>query len=63
MAKQERSEGNTPNGGVASIIYYKNSEGTSVDKVAATHVEIVELDEEGRQVFRTYGQITPEKSV
>ncbi len=58
MAKQERVEGPTPNGGEYAIAYFKGAEGQPVDKEDAVSVEITEFDAEGKSVFRTYADVT-----
>ncbi len=57
MAVSQVVVGKTPNGGVRSITYYKNSKGDPVDKKKATHVEILEFDVDGNVLQRTYGTI------
>lgn len=58
----ERFEGPTPNGGVASEIFYQDESGQPVPKELATRCEIVELDADGNQVARTYGTLSPPES-
>jgi hypothetical protein len=53
----ERQKGPTPNGGSYSIAYFKNEDGEPTTKKKARSVEIVEFDENGKAIFRTYGQI------
>lgn len=59
MASIERRNGPTPNGGVASEIYYTNDEGELVDKEYATRAEIVELDAQGNRINSTYLEVDP----
>ena len=54
---EERFEGPTPNGGVVSIAYYLDDDRQLVPKSQATNVEIVEEDDTGDIVFRTYGTL------
>jgi hypothetical protein len=49
--------GPTPNGGVASTIYYRDDNGDPVDESVATNAEIVEVDVAGKVIYRTYGMI------
>ena len=41
MATTETMHHSTPNGGVRSVAYYRDSAGNPVEKKVATHVEIV----------------------
>lgn len=50
----ERRKGKTPNGGVASVCYYRDDEGRPVDKSLATRMEIHELDDDGNSIHRVY---------
>lgn len=54
---QERVDGLTPNGGDYSILYFMDINHREVEKEKATHFELVEYDNEGEQVFRTYGEL------
>jgi hypothetical protein len=58
MATQRRVDGPTPNGGVYSIAYFRNDDGSPADEDDATKVEIVEYDEDDKVVQRTYGTST-----
>lgn len=60
MAESRRKDGPTPNGGTYSVVYFLDDSGELVDEAEATNVELVEFDAEGSQVFRTYGQLTPQ---
>lgn len=51
----ERIDGPTPNGGAYAIAYFRDADGKPCSKDMATNIEIVEFDENGRDVFRTYG--------
>lgn len=51
---EERTEGPTPNGGAYAIAYFQDADGNPADKDAAVQAEIVEFDEQGNQLFRTY---------
>ncbi|NTU59139.1 MAG: hypothetical protein HGB00_09560 [Chlorobiaceae bacterium] len=52
--------GQTPNGGVKAVFYFKNGEGVQVVKQDAVHVEIHELDELDHLVSILYGMVDPE---
>lgn len=54
---QEEREGPTPNGGVRSVIYYRDAGGNPAEKDAAVAAEIVEFDADGKDVGRTHGLI------
>lgn len=54
MAEAERVEGPTPAGGAYSILYYMDDRGDRSDKKDAVLVEIVEYDESGNVIYRTY---------
>jgi hypothetical protein len=57
MATQKSSSNPTPNGGVKSIMYYRDAEGNPAEEDVAVQAEIVELDENNNIVFRTYGYL------
>ncbi len=46
----------TPHGGVASIAYWQDAEGKATTRDQAVAVEIVEIDAQGKQIYRTYGE-------
>jgi len=52
---QTRVEGPTLNGGAYAIAYWQDMFGNPVDKEQYARFEIVEYDQAGEQVFRTYG--------
>jgi hypothetical protein len=54
----ERREGPTPHGGVASEAIYLNDANELADKEDATRVEILEFDESGEVIHRTYAELT-----
>lgn len=54
MASSERREGPTPNGGAYSIMYYRDADGTPVEKSEATQAEAIEFNAADEQIFRTY---------
>jgi len=56
---EQRSDKATPNGGVYSIAYFKNAKGQPVAKEDATAIEIIEFDENDRQIWRTYMRNKP----
>ena len=54
MAKQERCDEPTPNGGIYSILTYLNERHDIVEKDQATKAIIVEYNEKDEGIFRTY---------
>ena len=54
----KRIEGITPNGGVYSVIYFRDSEGKPCNEANATACEIVEYDAANNPIYRTYGCIS-----
>jgi hypothetical protein len=57
---EERREGPTPNGGVASVAYYRDAAGNPAPKSRAAAVEVVELGRSGDAVHRTHARLRPE---
>jgi hypothetical protein len=57
VANQKSLVHATPNGGVKSIMYYRDADGNPADETVAVQAEIVELDEKNNIVFRTYGYL------
>jgi hypothetical protein len=57
MATTETMHHSTPNGGVRSVAYYRDSAGNPVEKEVATHVEIVEFGSTGEAIHRTYANL------
>lgn len=55
MAKYERINEPTPNGGVYSEIHYFNDAGESVDETTATRCVIRECTEDGSLICETWG--------
>lgn len=53
---QTRTVGPTPNGGSYAIAYWLDEGQNPVPKKKATYVEIIEFNENGEQVFRTYAR-------
>ncbi len=53
----ESRTGETPNGGVRSVIHYRDIHGNPVDKEFAVRAEIIEFDANDNVVGRTYGSI------
>ena len=47
----------TPSGGVRSEILYRDDDGNPAPKIEATRAEIIEYDEDGKVLRRTYGRI------
>jgi hypothetical protein len=56
---EERINGETPKGGVYSIAYFQDANGQPVAKEDATSIEIIEFDENDRQIWRTYMRNKP----
>ena len=56
----ETRVGATPNGGVKSIIYYRDKDGNPAEKEDAVRAEIVEFDANGQEINHTYGDIKPQ---
>jgi len=54
MATQKAEVHLTPNGGTSSVAYFQDGKGNPVEEEVATRIEIVELDNEGGVVGRTY---------
>jgi len=52
---QERIEGPTPNGGAYAIMYFMDDNGDPCAEDRAARAEIVEYDQDGNGIFRTYG--------
>ena len=63
LETQTRPEGPTPNGGAYAIAYWQDMFGNPVTKSEYARFEIVEYDETGNQVFRTYGVKTAQNGV
>lgn len=59
---EESRDGPTPNGGVKSTAFYQDAEGKPAEKGVATNVLIVEYDEKGNSIHRTYGTLGPQKA-
>jgi hypothetical protein len=57
MFTKETKLGRTPNGGIYRTAFYKDDKGNLADKSVATRVEIVEYDQDGKEIHRTYGPI------
>lgn len=56
---EESRDGPTSNGGVRSTVYYQDANGQPAPKSKAVRAEGVEFDAAGRQIRRTYFEITP----
>ncbi len=52
--------GATPHGGVKAVLVFTNDEGEIVAKPNAKHVEIRELDAQGRTIQVTFGVADPQ---
>ena len=59
MATSRTVEGPTPNGGVRAEIRFRDEAGDPADEAVATRAEVVEYDAAGREVARTYADLTP----
>jgi hypothetical protein len=59
MSTEERIDGLTPAGGTYSITYFQDDSGNPIDKAKASKAEIVEFNERGESIFRTYGYFEP----
>ena len=57
----EKKDGKTPNGGVRSESYFMDDNKNPAPKDTATFVEVVELNEEGSIVFRSYMRSPPDE--
>ena len=44
----------TPNGGVYSVVFFKDKNYIPCTKEEAVHYEIIEYDKHNTQIFRTY---------
>ena len=53
----ERHDEPTPNGGVASVIYYLDGERNAAPKSRAVAAVVVELDAGGNEVYRTHARL------
>jgi len=53
----EHVVGPTPHGGAYSIAYWQDEEGQPTTKAKAKRAEIIEYDEDGKAIARTYGDI------
>ena len=51
-------KGQTPHGGVKTLVFFQDDEGNPADESEATRAEVQELDAEGRQVFIARGDIS-----
>jgi hypothetical protein len=50
----DRVDGETPNGGAYTILYYQDDQGNPTTKAKATAIEAIEFDAQDNQIFRTY---------
>jgi hypothetical protein len=57
----KRLAGPTPRGGAYSVIHFMDIDHNDAEEKDATHVEIVEYDKDGEQLWRTYGEIKPKE--
>lgn len=56
MTEESRDHA-TPNGGVKSTAYYLDDAGQPAEKDVATQMRIVEYNDAGEPIFRTYGKL------
>lgn len=61
MATSKTLNGPTPNGGVRAEAIFLNDDHENVDEKEATATEIIEYNEQGDIIFRTYGTYDPPK--
>jgi hypothetical protein len=61
-ATSRRVEGPTPKGGAYSIGYFSH-DGRPVPQRFANQILIVEYDDDGHEIFRTFGLCTPEAAL
>lgn len=59
MKTSERVDGPTPAGGVYMIAQYSDKEGNPVDKLRASHIEIMEYDKNDNVINTVYGKMSP----
>lgn len=57
MGTSRRVDGETPNKGAYAILNFLDASGEPIEEKEASHVEVVEYDEDGEVMFRTYGVI------
>ncbi len=57
MSTSREIKGKTPNGGVRSVINFRDAEGNPVEESRAVAAEILEYDADGRNINRTYGTL------
>lgn len=62
METERTVYGQTPNGGVLAVIYFRGIDGGPTTEDSASFVEIIEYDEKGNALFRTYGASSPSSS-
>ena len=55
---ETRTEGPTPAGGAYAIAYWFDSDGRPCEPADARSVEVVEYDEAGHAIARTYAELT-----
>lgn len=58
----ERRMGPTPNGGASSEVYYQSASGAPAPKSLAVKGEVVEFNEAGVEIARTYFKIEKPKA-
>lgn len=58
-----RTEGPTPNGGSYSIAYFRDAMGSPCPRERAAGIEVIEYDQNGNAVFRTYMERLGSKDV
>ena len=62
MARYDRINEHTPNGGDYSEIYYFDSKGNSVDETIADHCIIRECRYDGTLIKETWGSCIPNRN-
>ncbi len=58
MAQSKMFDGPTPKGGVKAEFFFMNEKNEAADESVATRIEIVEYDQSGKAIFRTYAMKT-----
>lgn len=58
--KVEEIQGPTPHGGARAVVAYLDSQGRLVEKTEAVEAYVVEFNESGDEIARTYGLLEKE---
>jgi hypothetical protein len=56
-----RTEGPTPAGGAYAVAYWRDAQGDPCPRSEAVAAEIVEYDEDGNAIARTYADLKPKE--